>query len=197
MRYFTSDLHFFHKKISIYEPGRAHFRDIDHMNETLVDNINEFCSKNDELWVLGDMSLGKTKDVLDLIQFIEPTIHLISGNHDPTWTWKKRHERMIERYLDAGIGSIADEMLTEVQGARVVLSHFPYKGSPDGDRTQEDRYFPARPDDKGDWLLCGHVHSFWKQRGRQINVGVDARNLYPMSELHIAEIISMGPRNVD
>lgn len=199
MKFFTADLHLFHRKVPLYEPGRAMYRSIDEMNETIIYNINSRCTKRDELWILGDMSLGKTKDVLELIQFIEPTIHLISGNHDPTWTYKKRHARMIERYLEAGIASIADETTTEVQGVGVVLSHFPYKGSPDGDHTQEDRYVSARPDNHGSWLLCGHVHSLWLQRGKQINVGIDAnpKGHFPHSETEIHEMIQKGPQDID
>lgn len=199
MKFYTSDLHLFHRKIPIYEPSRAHYSSINEMNETIIDNINSRCTKDDELWILGDMSLGKTKDVLELIQFVEPTIYLISGNHDPTWTYKKRHTRMIERYLEAGIASIADETTAEVQGVRVVLSHFPYKGSPDGDHTPEDRYVSARPDNRGSWLLCGHVHSLWLQRGKQINVGIDANPAghFPYSETEIYEMIQKGPQDID
>ena len=72
------------------------------------------------------------------------------------------------------------------------ISHFPFRHEREG-----DKFYDWRPTSQGQWLLCGHVHEKWRQRGRQINVGVDAWGGYPASEEAIAELISQGPADRD
>jgi len=60
----------------------------------------------------------------------------------------------------------------------VLAYHFPYRG----DSHDHDRYREHRPADEGAWLLHGHVHERWRQRGRMINVGVDAWGGYPVTD---------------
>jgi calcineurin-like phosphoesterase family protein len=74
----------------------------------------------------------------------------------------------------------------------VEISHFPFRHEREG-----DKFYDWRPTSQGQWLLCGHVHEKWRQRGRQINVGVDAWGGYPASEEAIAELISQGPADRD
>lgn len=72
----------------------------------------------------------------------------------------------------------------------VWVSHFPYVGdSPPGGG---DRYDGWRPADDGRWLLHGHVHERWRQRGRMVNVGVDAWGFRPASGAEILSLISAG-----
>jgi calcineurin-like phosphoesterase family protein len=72
------------------------------------------------------------------------------------------------------------------------MTHFPYEG----DSQERDRYSQARPRDEGDWLLHGHVHEAWRQRGRQINVGIDAWGGRPVSIDEITDLIAAGPRDL-
>jgi len=52
-----------------------------------------------------------------------------------------------------------------------------------------DKYAMWRPQDDGHWLLCGHVHDKWKTMHKMINVGVDAWNFQPVSEVEIVRIV--------
>ncbi|MGH9119071.1 MAG: hypothetical protein ACRD0A_14670 [Acidimicrobiales bacterium] len=52
------------------------------------------------------------------------------------------------------------------------------------------------PEDRGRWLLHGHVHERWLQRGRMINVGVDAWDYRPVAEEQIASVIAAGPSDI-
>ena len=83
----------------------------------------------------------------------------------------------------------------DIAGQRVLLSHFPYAGG--GDSHGEDRFSAHRLADGGGWLLCGHVHQSWRQRGRMINVGVDAWGGQPVAEPELAELIAAGPLDRD
>ena len=58
MKYYTSDLHLFHKNIIEYE--NRPFSSIEEMNNTIIDNINYRLSPDDELYILGDFTLSKT-----------------------------------------------------------------------------------------------------------------------------------------
>lgn len=59
-----------------------------------------------------------------------------------------------------------------------------------GDHMAEERFMEHRPKNEGNWLLHGHVHSAWKVKDKQINVGVDVWDYKPISELAIYEIIN-------
>lgn len=187
MRFYTADTHFGHKRI-IELSGRP-FRDVDHMNHVIVNNINEVAGPDDELWILGDMAMGTLVESLELIKLINPSVHLVNGNHDRTWRGAKEKDRAkTPLYIEAGIQSIQDEAIHNLDGTPVRLSHFPYAG----DHTEEDRHVEWRPKDDGMWLLCGHVHESWGQQGRMINVGVDVRNFYPVSEQEALNLINRG-----
>lgn len=196
-RFYTADPHFSHTNIIRY--CDRPYRDTDEMNAALVANINAVAGADDELWILGDLALGKLDESLAWVGKIAATVHLVIGNHERCFerpgvseTKLAKARRTRERYLEAGIASLTAETTHEIGGRQVVLSHFPYAG----DHTDEDRYAAARPVDRGNWLLCGHVHDAWTQRGRQVNVGVDVRGYAPVAEHDIIEILRQGPRDV-
>lgn len=95
---------------------------------------------------------------------------------------------MRQLYKDAGFLAINLEMEVDAMGYGVKLCHLPYAG----DHTPELRYPQYRPKDDGAWLLHGHVHTAWKQLGKQINVGVDQWSFAPVSLPEIVEIIKRG-----
>lgn len=87
-------------------------------------------------------------------------------------------------------------------GIDVHISHFPYADPSLGGKENRhgevitDKFAPWRVVDEGGWLLCGHVHDSWRQKGRMINVGVDAWGGRPVSEAEIVELIGAGPRDL-
>lgn len=38
------------------------YKNIDEMNESLIDNWNNIVSKNDTVYILGDITMGKSKN---------------------------------------------------------------------------------------------------------------------------------------
>lgn len=181
MRFYTSDLHLGHKNIIKY--SNRPFDDVDHMNHVIIKNINEVTTPDDELWILGDLAMGRLEDSLSLIKLMNPTVHLVSGNHDRCWGGAKAKDRKkTPLYYEAGIASIQDEAVHDIDERMVVLSHFPYRNAERGDHTEVDRFEDYRPINHGLWLLCGHVHETWMHNDKMINVGVDVQNFYPVSE---------------
>jgi len=197
-RFYTADTHIGHKRI--LELCDRPFDNVEEMNEAIIDNINAVANEDDHLFVVGDALMGKLDDSLALVERIKPHTHLIVGNHDRmfihTGMSEKEHRKALEsfkRYHDAGFEIIGYQEYHDIGDHGVKICHFPYEG----DSHDEDRYVEARPIDYfGEWLICGHVHNAWTQRGRQINVGVDVRDFTPLHEDEILEIINQGPRDI-
>jgi calcineurin-like phosphoesterase family protein len=204
MRWFTSDFHFGHKNISEYT-GRPFPRGeagVPAMNAALVTAFNDRVSAADEVWVLGDVAMGRFDESLAAVGELNGRKILVAGNHDRCWPGHgQRADGWADRYLAAGFAEILPGSVLAgppasvyLAGRRALLSHFPYAGG--GDSHGEDRFAQHRLPDDGGWLLCGHVHSAWRQRGRMINVGVDAWGGTPVSEAQLAELISAGPADL-
>lgn len=190
--FFSSDQHWGHARIN--ELSRRPFSNVPAMNAALVKSWNARITDADTVFVLGDVCMGPISDSLALIRLLAGTKILVPGNHDRSWAGHRKFESWIERYLVAGFDAVMQPPVPFVlpdSGQPVLLSHFPYRGESDPDRP--DRYADQRPMDLGAWLLHGHVHEVWRQRGRQINVGVDAWAGKPVSETTIAAMITAGP----
>lgn len=204
MRYFTSDTHYGHLNI-IRFCGRP-YEQVDHMNVDLVNRAAALVGIGDELWHLGDVALGTLDHTLTHLARIAVDVTLVAGNHDRCHPYNgKRGERFIEIYRERC--QLADLVLTNTSltlssGIEVHVSHFPYAdASLDGKEDRHgkvitDKFAPWRVVDDGSWLLCGHVHDLWRQKGRMINVGVDAWGGRPVSEAEVIELIEAGPRDL-
>ena len=58
MRYYISDLHFFHGNLNKRMDNRG-FDTVEEMNEYMIKQWNSKVRKNDEVVILGDFSFGK------------------------------------------------------------------------------------------------------------------------------------------
>lgn len=187
--WFTADLHLGHANIIRYSDRP--FLDADAMNRALIDRWNEVVDDGDDVWMLGDFAMGKIDETLPLVGKLGGRKLLLTGNHDRCWAdHGRRAEGWTERYLEAGFAEVIHGQIDlDVGGTEVVACHFPYRG----DSHDQDRYVEQRPVDRGRWLLHGHVHDRWQQRGRMINVGVDAWDYQPVSATTLHDLISAGP----
>ena len=199
-RWFTSDQHFGHRNIIGYS-GRPYVDgagepDVAWMNTDLVVRHNMCVARGDEVWMLGDVVMGDKGAGLELVRECVGRKTLVSGNHDKCFRkggravpgWEGRYA--VEGGLKAVLHGTVELVL--IDGQSVLLSHFPYVG----DSGEEERFVSHRPVDDGRWLLHGHVHEKWRQRGRQINVGVDAWGGFPVAEEQVLELIEAGPQNL-
>lgn len=201
--YFTSDLHLGHANIIRF--CDRPFEDAGQMNARLAELWNDTVSDDDTVWVLGDVALGTLDDSLGWIGRLAGHKILVPGNHDRCWAGERalrtgdpdvraaRRERARSRYLDAGFAEIRDEPARfAIAGRDAAVSHFPFVGDSHG----EDRYVEYRPRDDGGWVLHGHVHDTWRQRDRQVNVGVDAWGGRPVAVDDLAALVGAGPRDL-
>lgn len=201
MQWFTSDLHFAHPhvaKLRGFEDYREH-------DETIIRNLNERVSPDDDLYVLGDISSGSKTSLDEALRLLHRLnvgrTHrvLILGNHDST-----RLEAGKIRMFITEFGQVAMRGTATIHGyGNVLLSHYPWAnhlddGPHDGLSTNatSDRFrHLAIPDDKRSTLLHGHTHATIPDEfndPRQINVGLDAWELHPVSEEQIRRLL---PRN--
>lgn len=188
-RWFTADLHLGHANIIEY--SSRPFDSVDAMNRALIARWNEVVADDDEVWMLGDFALRKIAETLPLAAELTGRKVLPTGNHDRCWPGHgRRAEGWEERYVEAGFDEIVHGDVTiDVREHKPLACHFPYRG----DSHDRDRFVDSRPTDRGRWLLHGHVHERWLQRGRMINVGVDAWDYRPVGEEDLTRLIGAGP----
>lgn len=78
--WFTSDTHFGHKNILVYEKEARPFQTLEEMHETLIHNWNSVVGDNDTVYHLGDFCFGR--DNIRIARLLKGKKHLIMGNHD-------------------------------------------------------------------------------------------------------------------
>lgn len=80
--FFISDLHLGHKKMVApdHTDKRSGSLDVDGHDDWIVEQWNKVVTKNDLVWVLGDVCFDKKK--MKLLKKMKGTKHLILGNHD-------------------------------------------------------------------------------------------------------------------
>lgn len=166
------------------------------MNYDIIARWNSVVGPDDVVWVLGDVVMGGWRKNLSMVAQLNGTKHLVFGNHDKPFGKKPvpAAERSLE-YMEAGFASVRGGTVGIRLGDRgeypAIMGHFPYSGD---SRNEGDRYKESRPLDQGQWLLCGHVHDAWRQKGRQVNVGLDAWGGFPVALESVSQLIHEGPQ---
>ena len=175
MNYFTADLHLNH--YNIIEFCNRPFKDVNHMNNQLIDNINAKCKYQDTLYHLGDFCFtgrrnGKTKP-LEFEDRINCKVIHVLGNHD-----RNNHLKNSIRYAEIHFSN-----------TKWLLQHKPPVEG-------QIRTFSNDTDTPFIYLV-GHVHENWKHKFVEnqlvINMGVDVWNYYPVEQ---QEITVYAERNI-
>lgn len=148
MKYYTSDTHFGHENAVQHRPK---FKDLDSMNEALIQGWNSVVQPGDEIWHLGDVFFKAYFD-LDLLH---GTKYHVLGNHD------HRQIKILERFFD-----IKDQIHVDKQDS-LVLCHYPILSWP------QKRY--------GWIHLHGHKHGALIFDANAVDVGVDCWDYRPVS----------------
>lgn len=150
-------------------------------------NWNEVVGQEDTVFLLGDFAMGSVEKTLQVTRRLNGKKILIPGNHDRCWKGRpKNRNEWREKYLRAGFVAVIDEasIYADDWKLHLTLSHFPFRYEPDINShgvDRADKFYQYRPVDDGQLLLCGHVHTGWKKKGRMLNVGVDVNGYYPIS----------------
>jgi len=182
--YFTADLHLAHSKLA----GERGFDTVAAHDAAVMAPLYRLDADADVLWVLGDVCSGgvaSMKTALEQLARLRVPMHLVTGNHDPVHPMYRGAQRHFTDYA-AVFASVQQHARTKIGGEAVVLSHFPYAGTPDRfARTQFDQY---QLPDRGMWLIHGHTHSNQRRSAeRSICVSLEAWELRPVSADELAQ----------
>ena len=180
MIYFTSDLHFYHKNI-ISHTGRP-FRNVDEMDEALVRNWNNTVMPDDDIYILGDVTMRGPDAAYQMLSRLQGRKYLIRGNHDKfveQQTWKQ-YSWIFEWVKDYHELTIGNDVF--------ILCHYPF--------AEWNEFF------RGSIDLHGHQHNHQEyneeQRAagiRRYDVGVDANTFAPVSyERILQQVAPAGPQ---
>ena len=117
-RFFTSDLHFFHKNIIEY--CDRPYKDIPQMQEAMVKIWNAVVPPDGVVYVLGDFGFIGVEEGSKMLSRLNGIKYLIHGNHDYS-VGKMEH---------MGFAFVAEKAIVELEGRKYLLSHFPFESSP-------------------------------------------------------------------
>ena len=79
--FFTSDTHFNHTNIIRF--CNRPFKDVVHMNETIISNWNRVVGPEDIVFHLGDFCLGGSAEWVNVLNRLNGKIYLISRHKEP------------------------------------------------------------------------------------------------------------------
>ena len=151
------------------------------MDRDLVARWNDSVAPDDEVWVLGDVAMGRIDESLAARRTSSPAP---SASCPATTTAAgpaaaSRRRAGPSATSPPGSPRCSPEQVDLTIGGHAALAcHFPYVG----DSHDEARFESHRPVDDGRLLLHGHVHTRWRVDGRQVNVGCDVWDYRPVAE---------------
>jgi len=192
--FFTSDTHYNHSNIcrattrwTDADNVTRDFKSLNHMNDTIVNNINEIVGENDILIHLGDWSFGGFEMIEEFrSRIICKNIHLVLGNHDHHIERNKDDIRRlftsVNHYINLDVRCHSLIKKGEIYKFKFVLMHFPI-ASWDG---MNDNVMH----------LHGHVHLPKHQRiaeGKAMDVGVDGNDMYPLGLFEVLNLLKNQP----
>lgn len=80
--FIMSDLHFSHKNILKFNPETRQFRDVDHMNESIISEWNTKVKPDDTIYHLGDFAFAGNTKKREILDQLNGKKIFILGNHD-------------------------------------------------------------------------------------------------------------------
>lgn len=143
MRYYISDCHFFHEGVNFRMDHRG-FGSVEEMNEYMIQQWNGRVRQNDEVVILGDLSLGKADETNSILDKLHGKLFLVRGNHDK---WVDKPGANTGRFQ-----WIKDYAEMHDDGRKVILCHYPimcYNGQFRRDAAGNPKVF----------MLHGHIHN--------------------------------------
>ena len=160
MDFFTSDTHFNQKNIverlSNWDHAKGHLRDFKdqwHMNDIIIENINQYVGKHDTLYHLGDFCFSKDeKDFIELMKRINcENVHLVYGNHDHVIKKSKKVQSLFKSVSSKIEKSFSippvegDPNRVPWEKQFIVLDHYAHR--------------VWNKSHHGSWMLYGHSHA--------------------------------------
>ena len=121
MVYYTSDLHLFHKNVTMEGSNfnNGPFKTLDEMHEIILNNWNSVVHNNDDVYLLGDIVWKENDDAIALVSQLRGRLHVVRGNH--CQFKDSRYKHLFCEICDY------KEVSDNIKGRNynVVLSHYP------------------------------------------------------------------------
>lgn len=157
--YVWSDLHFYHKRILEYCPDRP-WKNMEEMNQGLIDNWNSKVTNKDTIVILGDFTFSQNEDeVNSILKKLNGKKHIIWGNHD----YKLQKMDCAKRHFLSSNDLLKIKVHDETKKQEIVCCHFAMK-------IWENSH-------RGTWHIFGHSHGSMPDdiTSLSCDVGVDAK----------------------
>lgn len=170
-QFFTSDHHFGHKNIIKFSDRP--FKDVNEMDEVLIQRWNEKVSPEDEVYHLGDVGLNSSGKLREILERLNGKIYLINGNHEKSaqachsrFEWIKDYHELVVKDKEFERG----EQL-------IVLFHYSMR--------------EWNASHWGTYHLYGHSHGSLADDPNSLSfdIGVDCHNFYPLSYEEVKAIM--------
>ena len=196
--WFTSDTHYGHTNIcrgvskwkdfngNVPIKQTRDFKTLYHMNDAIVESINNVVGENDILFHLGDWSFGGFENIAEFRnRIVCKNIHLILGNHDHHIENNRDDIQdlfsSVNQYLKLQV-SVYPGTVLHTGKVDLVLMHYPIASW----HNMNDNVIH----------LHGHVHLPPNKKlaqGKAMDVGVDGNGLVPYSLNEITRIMDKQP----
>lgn len=173
MKWFTSDLHFFHKNILKFTNRPV--SSVEEMHDTIINNWNAVVQPTDIVYHLGDLNFSKPHSVIPLLERLNGEIQLLQGNHD-----SDNAQATYRKLPNVTRAQCSPYLELKEQGQKIILCHYPIAA--------------WRNNHHGSWHLFGHCHGSYHPEGKTMDASIDAAwNNYgkfrPLSFDEIKEIM--------
>ena len=114
--FFIADTHFGHENALAFD--NRPFRTIEEHDKALIENWNNAVSRNDEVFILGDISWHNATRTNEIVSSLNGVKHLIVGNHDKKLLKNREFQSLFIEITDYKELSLSDKK-------GIVLSHYP------------------------------------------------------------------------
>lgn len=166
MIWFTSDLHFFHDRVLEFHPKRKEIfgKDIQSAKEAMITLWNSRVSKNDTVYILGDLAFGGVEDKRKLFIRLNGNKVLVLGNHDKVPNKLKSYFNHITQIKNLKFKKSVYNFLH--RDLEIIMCHFPML-------TWEHK-------EKGSVMVHGHCHGKVDKinedsKDLRVDVGIDGK----------------------
>ncbi len=117
--WFISDLHLGHK--NILKLANRPFGDIEHHDDTIIDNYNRLVNDKDDVYILGDISFNQSyENYKRIFGALKGNKYIIVGNHD-------NKQNLIRCQKEGLVVSVNETKTIQIDNDRIFLSHFPHR----------------------------------------------------------------------
>ncbi len=182
--FFQGDNHFFHHNIIKPSYDDRPFKDVEEMNEKIIENWNSVVSKDDVVFYGGDLSFGKYQETKELVYQLNGKIYFIMGNHDNYSDIVKMGR--FEKVLDLIDLTVKDDTALDKQGdsQHIVISHYPILSHNRKRKNSFHVHFHTHGSIKRDPIYD------WYYKGLIIDAGVNCIDYHPISYTQVKEIMT-------